>query len=79
MRRAVRRPDSRATTAAMKWSLCRLPFISMPTAPSRASAAAARADSSSSSGASMISSPPAGRPDSSSSRAMRARPSTGSI
>ena len=24
MRRAVRRPDSRATTAAMKWSLCRL-------------------------------------------------------
>ncbi|MNT58569.1 hypothetical protein D3C72_1960130 [compost metagenome] len=81
MRRPVRRPDSRATTADMKWSVCRLPFISMRTAPSRARAAAARAASSSSSGVSTISIDPARRPVSAISAAsLAAGPtSTGSI
>ena len=78
MRRPVRSPDSRATTADMKWSVCRLPFISMPTAPSRARPAAARAASASSSGVSTISSEPARRPSSAIKAASRAAGPTSS-
>ena len=43
MRRAVRRPTSRFTTAAISSSVCRLPFISASALPSRTSCTAASA------------------------------------
>ena len=44
MRRAVRNPVSRFTTAAISSSVCRLPFISISTLPSRASRTAVSAE-----------------------------------
>ena len=45
MRRPVRSPESRLTTAAISSSVCRLPVISNSTLPSRASRTAVSADS----------------------------------
>ena len=44
MRRAVRRPVSRFTTAAISSSVCRLPFISASALPSRTSSTAFAAE-----------------------------------
>ena len=43
MRRAVRRPVSRFTTAPISSSVCRLPFISASALPSRTSSTASAA------------------------------------
>ena len=45
MRRAVRRPVSRATTAPISSSVCRLPFISASAVPARTSSTALAAES----------------------------------
>ena len=45
MRRAVRMPVSRATTAPISSSVCRLPFISASALPSRTSSTALAAES----------------------------------
>jgi hypothetical protein len=44
MRRAVRRPPSRETTAAISSSVCRLPFIRHSARPSRTSRTASVAE-----------------------------------
>ena len=44
MRRAVRSPVSRLTTAPISSSVCRLPFISASALPSRTSSTAFAAD-----------------------------------